>query len=64
MITLSTNNRQTMIAGSAIYSKVNIQVSSDERLKENIKAVNLYKCEEFIRCLQKLTILKLRFKVL
>lgn len=46
MITLSTNNRQTMIAGSAIYSKVNIQVSSDERLKENIKAVNLYKCEE------------------
>lgn len=37
MITLSTNNRQTMIAGSAIYSKVQISVSSDERLKENIK---------------------------
>lgn len=36
MITLSTNNRQTMIAGSAIYSKVQISVSSDERLKENI----------------------------
>lgn len=37
MITLSTNNRQTMIAGSAIYSKVAISVSSDERLKEAIK---------------------------
>lgn len=49
MITLSTNNRQTMIAGYAIYSKVSIQVSSDERLKESIKAVNLYKCEEFIK---------------
>ena len=49
MITLSTNNRQTMIAGSAIYSKVSIQVSSDERLKESNKAVNLYKCEEFIK---------------
>lgn len=38
MVTLSTNNRETMIAGSAIYSKVQISVSSDERLKENIKA--------------------------
>lgn len=38
MVTLSTNNRETMIAGSKIYSKVQISVSSDERLKENIKA--------------------------
>ena len=37
MVTLSTNNRETMIAGSKIYSKVAISVSSDERLKENIK---------------------------
>lgn len=49
MITLSTNNRKTMIAGSAIYSKQTIQVSSDERLKENIEDVNPYKCYDFIR---------------
>lgn len=48
MITLSTNNRQTMIAGSAIYSKKTIQVSSDERLKENIETVNPYSCAAFI----------------
>ena len=48
MITLSTNNRQTMIAGSQIYSKVTIQVSSDERLKENINRVNRDECAEFI----------------
>lgn len=48
MITLSTNNRQAMIARSQIYSKVAIQVSSDERLKENIKPVDREKCVEFI----------------
>lgn len=48
MITLSTNNRQTMIAGSAIYSKKTIQVSSDKRLKENIEFVDPDKCVEFI----------------
>jgi hypothetical protein len=48
MITLSTNNRQTMIAGSKIYSKQTIQVSSDERLKENIEDVNLFDCVDFI----------------
>ena len=37
MITLSTNNRETMIAGSKVYSKTTISVSSDERLKENIR---------------------------
>ena len=48
MITLSTNNRQTMIAGSQVYSKTTIQVSSDERLKENIEVADLDKCVEFI----------------
>lgn len=48
MITLSTNNRQTMIAGSAIYSKQTIQVSSDARLKENIALANPDQCLEFI----------------
>lgn len=31
-----TNNRDTMIAGNAIYSRVAIQTQSDRRLKENI----------------------------
>lgn len=48
MITLSTNNRQTMIAGSAIFSKQTIQVSSDERLKENITFADPEDCTEFI----------------
>lgn len=37
MVTVSTNNRETMIAGSKIYSKTTISVSSDERLKEGIQ---------------------------
>ena len=49
MITLSTNNRQTMIAGSAIFSKTTISVSSDERLKENIKPVDTGKMIDFIK---------------
>lgn len=40
MVTLSTNNRETMIAGSKIYSKTTISVSSDRRLKENIEDVS------------------------
>ena len=52
MITLSTNNRQTMIAGSAIYSKQTIQVSSDERLKENIEYVDPDDCLDFINDLE------------
>lgn len=36
MMTVSTNNLETMIAGSKIYSKTQISVSSDERLKRNI----------------------------
>lgn len=48
MITLSTNNRQTMIAGSQVYSKTTIQVPSDKRLKENIEYADHDKCAEFI----------------
>lgn len=51
MITLSTNNRQTMIAGSKIYSKQTINVSSDERLKENIEFADPEECTEFINSL-------------
>lgn len=52
MITLSTNNRQTMIAGSAIYSKQTIQVSSDERLKENVEYADPDDCLAFINDLE------------
>lgn len=48
MITLSTNNRETMIAGSKIYSKVAISVSSDKRLKEDIMPVNKAGLVDFI----------------
>ena len=48
MATLSTNNRQTMIAGSAIYSKQTIIVSSDECLKENVARIDPDDCTEFI----------------
>lgn len=40
MMTFGTNNRETMIAGSKIYSKVAIQTSSDRRLKEAIKTAD------------------------
>lgn len=48
MVTLSTNNLETMIAGSKIYSKVTISTSSDERLKENIVAADSDKMVELI----------------
>lgn len=51
MITLSSNNVQTMIAGSAIFSKVAITVSSDERLKENIAPVDAQACIDFIKAI-------------
>ena len=51
MITLSSNNVQTMIAGSAIYSKVAISVSSDERVKENIAPVDAQSCIDFINAI-------------
>ncbi len=51
MITFSSNNVQTMIAGSAIYSKVTISVSSDERVKENIAPVDAQACIDFINAI-------------
>lgn len=51
MITFSSNNVQTMIAGSAIYSKVAISVSSDERVKENIAPVDAKDCIDFINAI-------------
>lgn len=49
MITLSTNNRKTMISGSEIYSKVAISTSSDARLKENIADASRENAVEFIK---------------
>ncbi len=51
MITFSSNNVETMIAGSAIYSKVTISVSSDERVKENIAPVDTQACIDFINAI-------------
>lgn len=51
MITLSSNNVETMIAGKAIYSKVAISVSSDERVKENITPVDAKACIDFINAI-------------
>lgn len=52
MMTLATNNLQTMIAGSKIFSKQTITVSSDERLKENIEFADPEDCTEFINGLE------------
>lgn len=49
MVTLATNNLPTMIAGSSIYSKVAIQVSSDVRQKTDIKVADFAKAINFIR---------------
>ena len=43
-----TNNYPTRIAGNAITATQTIQVDSDERLKENIEAVDPGKCADFI----------------
>ena len=51
MITLSSNNVETMIAGSKIYSKVTISVSSDERVKDNIAPVDAQDCVDFINAI-------------
>lgn len=49
MVTLATNNLPTMIAGSQIYSKTEITVSSDERLKEGIGELDEIALLEFIK---------------
>ena len=48
MVTLATNNRETMIAGSKIYSKVAISVSSDKRLKEAVKIADVKKLADMV----------------
>ena len=48
MVTLATNNRETMIAGSKIYSKVAISVSSDKRLKEAVKVADVKKLADMV----------------
>lgn len=52
MITLSTNNRETMIAGSKIYSKVAISTSSDARLKENVQPAPVDDLIEMVKGLE------------
>ncbi len=55
MMTLATNSLETMIAGSKIYSKTAISVSSDVRLKEGIAKVDADRAIEFIRKLPVVT---------
>lgn len=52
MVTLSTNNRETMIAGSKIYSKVAISTSSDARLKENVQPAPVDDLIEMVKGLE------------
>lgn len=58
MVTLSTNNRETMIAGSKIYSKVAISTSSDARLKENVQPAPV---EDLINMIKGLEIKKFNY---
>ena len=55
MMTLATNSLETMIAGSKIYSKTAISVSSDVRLKEGIAKVDADRAIAFIRKLPVVT---------
>lgn len=55
MMTLATNGLETMIAGSKIYSKTAISVSSDVRLKEGIAKVDADRAIAFIRKLPVVT---------
>lgn len=52
MMTLATNNLATQIAGSAIYSSKPISVSSDKRLKKNIKEADQEAAIELIKNLK------------
>lgn len=58
MMTFGTNNLETMIAGSKVYSKTQITVSSDERLKEDIEAINIGELANFI---SKLNVVKYKY---
>jgi len=59
MVTLSTNNRETMIAGSKIYSKVAISTSSDARLKENVQPAPV---ADLISMIKRLEVKKFNYK--
>lgn len=59
MVTVSTNNRETMIAGSKIYSKVAISVSSDARLKENVQPAPM---EDLVSMIKRLEVKKFNYK--
>lgn len=52
MSTFGTNNQPTMIAGSQVYSKTSIVVSSDRRLKTNINNFGVNSLSDFINKLQ------------
>lgn len=52
MSTFGTNNQPTMIAGSQVYSKTSIIVSSDRRLKTNINNLGVNSLSDFINKLQ------------
>ena len=52
MSTFGTNNQPTMIAGSQVYSKTSIVVSSDRRLKTNINNLGVNSLSDFINKLQ------------
>lgn len=47
-LTLGTNNLETYIVGSAIYSRSAITVASDERLKEGIEDLDVKRACEFV----------------
>lgn len=59
MITLSTNNLPTQIAGSAVYSSKAISVSSDRRLKDDVRHVNK---EAFVDFIKKINLVSYRYK--
>ena len=59
MITLSTNNMPTQIAGSAVYSSKAISVSSDRRLKDDVRHVNK---EAFVDFIKKINLVSYRYK--
>lgn len=50
-MTLATGNLETIIAGSKIFSKTTIQVSSDLRLKEGIEQVDVERAVAFVKTL-------------
>ena len=58
-ITLASKNLPTNICGSAIYSNVAITVSSDRRLKDDVRHVNK---EAFVDFIKKINLVSYRYK--